>query len=321
MDELRELILSHLEELHGTGLSDERYQLYVDTVYQCDSIDKLIEMAALELQLEANEFVTQLMEQMPEDVEEAAYRDGSGQEDIDLCNSDGFGDGFEDNVQDENYCAESIPDAEEDAIDPEVLEIQQALMGGNEDISDPSYFDIDALLAKGSVSPPTTPVTYHDALADLLATYPQDNTTEDDVEEIVFDDPALFAPQEPTAVGQSDIQGFGQPHKPSGFAPPPPQGFGLPSGFSQTSGFGQIPPLPQGFGNPNKPYIPVPQQPVQQQPVQQQPVQQKPVAQQQVQQPQRPQPAAQSVVQQKPVQNSVRNVFADFSKRKTPNNG
>ena len=74
MEELRELILAHLEELHGTGLSDERYQLYVDTVYMCDTVDKLIELAALELQLEANEFFLQLVEQMHELEENSASR-------------------------------------------------------------------------------------------------------------------------------------------------------------------------------------------------------------------------------------------------------
>ena len=53
---------------------------------------------------------------------------------------------------DEQADGENEYDSED--IEPEVLAMQQALMGGGKeaDISDPSYFDIDALLAKGSTT-------------------------------------------------------------------------------------------------------------------------------------------------------------------------
>lgn len=314
MEELRELILAHLEELHGTGLSDERYQLYVDTVYQCDSVDKLIELAALELQLEAHEFFLQLVEQLHEYDDERTDPYVSSREELEFQNSDGFGDEdaeveneFFPDEEDDGFGYESpsvstpskINFAEpansdifsgfdehesnhDDEIDPSVLAMQKALLGGGDDMSDPSYFDIDALLTKaGSV---TTEITlgaqppaqeYNDELADLLSAYEDDEESD----EIEFD--SISEPVQP-----SKIDGFGQPVS-----------FGQPVGFgkpAQPSGFNKpAQPVPtQGFGQPIKPVVP-----------KQAPVQQAP------KQPQRPAPTGVAM-------NNAKNVFAGFSKRK-----
>lgn len=326
MDELREVILAQLEELHGTGLSDERYHMYVDMVYQCETVEQLLELASLELQLEAHEFVTQLTEQMRELAAEEAD-DGADKDLLDRINSEGFGDSFQDDGFDlgfdEDEPADTAPvtllENEED-IDPEILAMQKALLGeAEEDMSDPSYFDIDALLAKGSA--PTQPlpsVEYNDSLAKLLAVYATEDTEdteEDEVEakvtaggtpvitegddELDFADSSdLFAQPmnttfpTPLAFGQPLSQG--QQTK-AGVFKQPPQGFGLPAGFHQPAGVGHVPPLPQGFGHPNKPFT-----------------QNKPA------QPQVKQRAPQAPVQPKQPQTDAFSIFADFGKRKTP---
>ena len=258
MEELRELILAQLDELRGTGLSDARYQLYTDMVWQCDSADGLLELAAMEMQLEAHDFLVQLREQMPDDDD---YMESDA---LALENSDGFGD--------------SVPmhgfGADEDVvIDADVLALQKSLLGTEEpDMSDPSYFDIDALLVRGSAKPQVAPgmaQAYQDALADLLKAYP----TEDDL-----DEPAEAPVVKANTFGSVPPTGFAEvplvKANPSGFSSPPPTGFGAVSGFRQV-------PQQQGFG-------PVPQQ---------------------------TQRAVQPAEQKQGVL-GVRDVFADFSKRK-----
>lgn len=300
MEELRELILAHLEELHGTGLSDERYQLYVDTVYMCDTVDKLIELAALELQLEANEFFLQLVEQMHELEENSASVD-----DVAFHNSDGFGDeeleddGFGDEPQHTGFSAPSNPtlfdgfgeqESDSDEIDPQVLAMQKALLGQNDiDMTDPSYFDIDALLTKaGSVTTEITlgeqpPKEYNDELANLLSAYSDEEGADDELE---FD--ALpEEPAQPAQPAQRDSFGqpvsFGRPAQQGGFRQAP-AGLGKPVG--NTGGFNRPPQArpTQGFG---------------------QPIQPTPQAQAQ-------RPSGASVAM-----NNAKNVFAGFSKRKS----
>jgi len=304
MEELRELILAHLEELHGTGLSDERYQLYVDTVYQCDTVDKLIELAALELQLEANEFFLQLVEQMHELEENSASVD-----DVAFHNSDGFGDeddfgdeeeepedaGFGDEPQHTGFSTPSNPnlfdgfggqESDSDEIDPQVLALQKALYGQNDiDMTDPSYFDIDALLTRaGSVTTEITlgerpPKEYNDELANLLSAYSDEEGAGDELE---FD--AL--PEEPAQPAQRDSFGqpvsFGRPAQNSRFGQAP-AGLGKPVG--NAGGFNRPPQAKptQGFGQPIQPAHQV--------------------------QAQRPSRASVAM-------NNAKNVFAGFSKRK-----
>jgi len=300
MEELRELILAHLEELHGTGLSDERYQLYVDTVYQCDTVDKLIELAALELQLEANEFFLQLVEQMHELEENSASVD-----DVAFHNSDGFGDeeleddGFGDEPQHTGFSAPSNStlfdgfgeqESDFDEIDPQVLAMQKALLGQNDiDMTDPSYFDIDALLTKaGSVTTEITlgeqpPKEYNDELANLLSAYSDEEGAGDELE---FD--ALpEEPAQPAQPAQRDSFGqpvsFGRPAQNSGFGQAP-AGLGKPVG--NTGGFNRPPQArpTQGFGQPIQPT---------------------------------PQVQAQRPSRASVAMNNAKNVFAGFSKRKS----
>jgi len=300
MEELRELILAHLEELHGTGLSDERYQLYVDTVYMCDTVDKLIELAALELQLEANEFFLQLVEQMHELEENSASVD-----DVAFHNSDGFGDeeleddGFGDEPQHTGFSAPSNStlfdgfgeqESDFDEIDPQVLAMQKALLGQNDiDMTDPSYFDIDALLTKaGSVTTEITlgeqpPKEYNDELANLLSAYSDEEGAGDELE---FD--ALpEEPAQPAQPAQRDSFGqpvsFGRPAQNSGFGQAP-AGLGKPVG--NTGGFNRPPQArpTQGFGQPIQPT---------------------------------PQVQAQRPSRASVAMNNAKNVFAGFSKRKS----
>lgn len=308
MEELRELILAHLGELHGTGLSDERYQLYVDTVYQCDTVDKLIELAALELQLEANEFFLQLVEQMHVLEENSASVD-----DVAFHNSDGFGDedgfgeeeseeeffpedgGFGDEPQHTGFSTPSNPnlidgfggqESDSDEIDPQLSAMQKALLGLDDiDMTDPSYFDIDALLTKaGSVTTEITlgeqpPKEYNDELANLLSAYSDEEGAGGELE---FD--AL--PEEPAQPAQRDSFGqpvsFGRPAQQGGFGQAP-AGFGKPVG--NAGGFNRPPQAKptQGFGQPIQPT---------------------------------PQVQAQRPSRASVAMNNAKNVFAGFSKRK-----
>jgi len=152
-------------------------------------------------------------------------------------------------------------------------------------MTDPSYFDIDALLTKaGSVTTEITlgeqpPKEYNDELANLLSAYSDEEGAGDELE---FD--AL--PEEPAQPAQRDSFGqpvsFGRPAQNSGFRQAP-AGLGKPVG--NTGGFNRLPQAKptQGFG---------------------QPIQPTPQAQAQ-------RPSGASVAM-----NNAKNVFAGFSKRK-----
>lgn len=243
MDELREVILSCLSELHSTGLSASRYELYLDAVYRCETVDELLELAALELQMESHEFLNQLKERkLDEDLEQEGM--------------EGFGDdGAFDGMSPEKP-REALSEEEE-----KMLELQQALLKVSTPENDPNYFDIDALFAGGIPPKTTTEDTpaYKDALAELLAAYPMDGDEdeEQDFEPIPSDtsdsgmlsgfsysQPSLGAPQ-PFGFTQNQMKGFPQD---------PVEGFpkiqhGFPQSQQVRSGFNQKPPVKQTQGN------------------------------------------------------------------------
>lgn len=221
MDELREVILSCLSDLHGTGLSESRYGLYVDAVYRCETVDELLDLAALELQMESHEYLMQLKEQ-------------EADEDLGLENVEGY--------RDDGGFGEIFPEKSEEVLSEEgqkIFELQQELLKVPTPENDPNYFDIDALFA-GGIPPKTitedTPA-YKDALAELLAAYPMDG---DEDEEFDFE-PIL------SDVSDDDmLSGFDD----SQFLLGSPQMYGLSQ--SQMTGFPQMavqgfPQIQQGF--------------------------------------------------------------------------
>jgi hypothetical protein len=116
VEELREIILTHLAEMEA-GIEPKRYALYVEQVRLCSTVEELLELAGLELQMETHAFMLGLAED-DADIEDDYGEFGSG--------DDGFG--------------------EED--DPEMVEmraLQDKIMGTV--IEDDDYFNIDALLS------------------------------------------------------------------------------------------------------------------------------------------------------------------------------
>ncbi|GHU92651.1 hypothetical protein FACS1894208_00180 [Clostridia bacterium] len=220
MEELRQLVLSQLDELRGLGLSESRHELYIDAVYRCEDAEELLALADLELQLEASEALTQLRVDYDDDPGGAYVEQDI--EDIRLANDEGFGDSGDEVI------------FTEDEVDPELLALQRALLGTGDPESDPDYFDIDALLSSGgaaeAVNSATTP-EYQDALAALLAAYPLDDEPEQTEGKAVV--PPLVEP-----AGFTTVSGFGAP-------PPVTSGFGTQPPV--TSGFGTQPPV-SGFG-------------------------------------------------------------------------